>query len=80
MGIWGIQKYYLNIQKECNDEEVRHMMLSARTQIAMDIINENYDCARSYLHGYKIPGFMTGISGMGYSIKICTQNYHAFWL
>mgnify|MGYP007047239715 FL=1 len=34
----------------------------------MDIINENYDCARSYLHGYKIPGFMTGISGMGYSL------------
>jgi len=48
--------------------QVRHMMLSARTQIAVDIINENYDCARSYLYGYKIPGFMTGISGMGYSL------------
>lgn len=29
---------------------------------------ENYDCGRSYLYGYKIPGFMTGISGMGYSL------------
>lgn len=67
-GNLGNTEILLEYSKECNDEEVRHMMLSARTQIAMDIINENYDCARSYLHGYKIPGFMTGISGMGYSL------------
>ena len=67
-GNLGNTEILLEYSKECNDEEVRHMMLSARTQIAMDIINENYDCARSYLHGYKIPGFMTGISGMGWNI------------
>ena len=67
-GNLGNTEILLEYSKECNDEEVRHMMLSARTQIAVDIINENYDCARSYLHGYKIPGFMTGISGMGYSL------------
>ncbi|RGM12516.1 type 2 lantipeptide synthetase LanM [Mediterraneibacter gnavus] len=67
-GNLGNTEILLEYSKECNDEEVRHMMLSARTQIAVDIINENYDCARSYLYGYKIPGFMTGISGMGYSL------------
>ena len=51
-----------------NDTEIEQIYMSARTKIAKDILNDNYDCARAYLYGYKIPGFMTGISGMGYSL------------
>ena len=32
------------------------------------ILGANYDSGRSYLYGYQIPGFMTGLSGMGYSL------------
>lgn len=49
----------LEIQNQCN---------LVRNQIAKEICSDAYDCGRSYLYGYKIPGFMTGIAGMGYSL------------
>lgn len=33
-----------------------------------NILNGNFDCGRAYLFGHKIPGFMTGLAGMGYSL------------
>lgn len=67
-GNLGNTEILLEYAKECGDEEVRNNILVARTHIASNIINDNYDCARAYLYGYKIPGFMTGIAGMGYSL------------
>ena len=33
-----------------------------------NILSGNFDCGRAYLFGHKIPGFMTGLAGMGYSL------------
>lgn len=67
-GNLGNTEILLEYAKDCGDEKVKNNILAARTHIATNIINNNYDCARAYLYGYKIPGFMTGISGMGYSL------------
>lgn len=67
-GNLGNTEILLEYAKEYKDTETKQKYMKARTKIAQDILNDDYDCARTYLHGYKIPGFMTGISGMGYSL------------
>lgn len=74
-GNLGNTEILFEYSKVFGNDSVRKKSLDARTKIATGILNDEYDCARSYLYGYKIPGFMTGISGMGYSLlrDICPE-------
>lgn len=51
-----------------NDKAATTHCTSLRQVIAENICQEKYDCDNAYLFGYKLPGFMTGLSGMGYSM------------
>ena len=51
-----------------SDEETMAHCITLRQIIAENICREKYDCINAYLFGYKLPGFMTGLSGMGYSM------------
>lgn len=51
-----------------SDEETMAHCITLRQIIAENICREKYDCNNAYLFGYKLPGFMTGLSGMGYSM------------
>lgn len=67
-GNLGNTEILLEYAKELKNGDMEKRYKEARTKIAQGILNDTYDCARSYLYGYKIPGFMTGISGMAYSL------------
>ncbi len=67
-GNLGNTEIILEYCKVFDNHEVKRNCQSLRNQIAKEICKPDYECGRSYLHGYKIPGFMTGISGMGYSL------------
>lgn len=51
-----------------HDDHTANYCKNIRNEIAEDICNERYDSGRAYLYGYQIPGFMTGLAGMGYSL------------
>lgn len=67
-GTLGNTEIILEYCKKFRKTENELQCKIVRNQIAKDICEDNYECGRSYLYGYKIPGFMTGISGMGYSM------------
>lgn len=67
-GTLGNIEMVLEYCKIMKDIELEKNCRLVRDQIAKEICMEKYDCGRSYLYGYKIPGFMTGVSGMGYSL------------
>lgn len=49
----------INLRKKCND---------LRVKIANEFINVNFNSKNNNLFGYELLGFMTGLSGMGYSL------------
>jgi lantibiotic modifying enzyme len=51
-----------------NDIKTLDLCGEIREAACKRILGANYDSGRSYLYGYQIPGFMTGLSGMGYSL------------
>lgn len=67
-GTLGNTEIILEYCKTIRNPEIQRQCSLVRNQIAKEICNDSYDCGRSYLYGYKIPGFMTGIAGMGYSL------------
>lgn len=54
--------------KVIEDKAVSELNQSIRSRVSKNIMENDYDCGRSYLYGYNIPGFMTGYSGIGYSL------------
>lgn len=67
-GNLGNTEIFLEYAKIFGDDTIRNKYQKVRNEIAKEICKDSYDCGRKYLYGYKIPGFMTGISGMGYSL------------
>ena len=54
--------------KYFSDKAILDHCITLRQIIAKNISREKYDCDNAYLFGYKLPGFMTGLCGMGYSM------------
>jgi type 2 lantibiotic biosynthesis protein LanM len=50
------------------ENEVADIIQSSRAWIVNRICNGGSISSREYLFGYKIPGFMTGLAGIGYSL------------
>lgn len=67
-GNLGNTEILLEYARELKKGNMEQKYREVRTKIAQGILNDTYDCARHYLYGYKIPGFMTGVSGMAYSL------------
>lgn len=67
-GNLGNSEILLEYTRELKKGNMEQKYREVRTIIAQGILNDTYDCARHYLYGYKIPGFMTGVSGMAYSL------------
>ena len=67
-GNLGNTEILLEYAQICNDKNMLKFSSGIRNKIANNILDDKYDCARAYLYGFKMPGFMTGISGMGYSL------------
>ena len=38
------------------------------TQLIDSVNSGTFECSRPYLYGFNIPGFMTGLAGIGYSL------------
>lgn len=51
-----------------NDQDTKDFCKKVRQLIAENICNGKFDCDNAFLYGYKLQGFMTGLSGMGYSL------------
>ena len=64
MCIIGVMEY----GRMFNDIKTLDLCGEIREAACKRILGANYDSGRSYLYGYQIPGFMTGLSGMGYSL------------
>lgn len=67
-GNLGNTEIFLEYAKVFGDDTIRNKYQKVRNEIAKEICKDSYNCGRKYLYGYKMPGFMTGISGMGYSL------------
>lgn len=67
-GNLGNTEICLEYAERFGDEKITHKYQNIRGKIAEEICKDSYDCGREYLYGYKIPGLMTGIAGMGYSL------------
>lgn len=67
-GNLGNTEICMEYAKVFRDDMIRQKYQGIRGKIAEDICKDSYDCGRAYLYGYKIPGLMTGIAGMGYSL------------
>lgn len=67
-GNLGNTEICMEYAKVFHDDMIKQKYQRIRGKIAEDICKDSYDCGRAYLYGYKIPGLMTGISGMGYSL------------
>lgn len=65
LGNTEIVKEYARLFK---DESLLQYCKNVRKDIAKYICKDEYNFGRDYLYGYRIPGFMTGIAGMGYSL------------
>lgn len=64
----GNTEIIIEYAKIFHEEELLKKFRKIRVEIAKDICKDSYDAGRAYLYGYKIPGFMTGIAGIGYSL------------
>ena len=67
-GNLGNTEILMEYGKIFNDKMTLDLCTSIRGEACNRILEANYDSGRSYLYGYQIPGFMTGLSGMGYSL------------
>lgn len=67
-GNLGNTEIMLEYAKKFHNTDLKKNCQKIRENIAKGIIENSYDCGRKYLYGYKIPGFMTGVAGMGYSL------------
>lgn len=56
---------YLKIK---NDSEIKKLYTHILDLVSQNICKDKYDCEKTSLYEHHIPGFMTGLSGMGYSI------------
>ena len=67
-GNLGNAEILLEYQKVISDPQVEAISKYMFINAAANINSGNFDCRRAYLYGHKIPGFMTGMAGMGYEL------------
>lgn len=67
-GNLGNSEILYECAKKIGNEEAQRMSDTLLNYAVNNILNKNFDCGRAYLFGHKIPGFMTGLAGMGYSL------------
>ena len=67
-GSLGNTEIIMEYARLSEDESLLQYCKNIRRDISKYICKDEYNFGRDYLYGYKIPGFMTGIAGMGYSL------------
>lgn len=51
-----------------HDKKIEKFSKELRRNVSQNICNGKFDCDNAYLYGYKLQGFMTGLTGVGYSL------------
>ena len=67
-GNLGNAEILLEYHKIMPNNDVENIYKNMFFDAAISIRNGQFDCGRAYLYGHKIPGFMTGMAGMGYEL------------
>ena len=67
-GSLGNTEIIMEYARLFHDNPILEMCKDIREDISKYICENEYNFGRDYLYGYKIPGLMTGLAGMGYSL------------
>ncbi|HGA3561359.1 TPA: type 2 lanthipeptide synthetase LanM family protein [Streptococcus agalactiae] len=67
-GNLGNTEIIMEYSRETKNLKLKEYVNFARKNLAYDMNNNILDYGNKYLSGTKLPGFMTGLSGMGYSL------------
>lgn len=67
-GIAGNAEILLAYGRQLQDQEANTTAEAFYARLVDSVNSGTFECSRPYLYGFNIPGFMTGLAGIGYSL------------
>jgi len=67
-GIAGNAEILLTYGQQFQDQIASSTAKHFYSRLVGSVNSGTFECSRPYLYGFNIPGFMTGLAGIGYSL------------